>query len=94
MYIVLAIPSNLEMPGRLWKVVHGLLVEDTLFYRGSVNVFMVFSSRQSWSQALRDTERLLPNFHSSRKGTFSYTPLVYSSVFLIYSLSILLSIFF
>lgn len=75
MYIVLAILSNLEVPERPWKVVHGLLVEDIPFYRGSVSVFMFCYPQQSCSQALRDTKRLLHNFHSSRKGTFLYTPL-------------------
>lgn len=86
MYIVLAILSNLEMPERLWRVVHGFLIEDIPFYRGSVSVFLFCSPQQSWSQALRDTKRLLHNFHSSRKGTFSYTPL-YLDIFFVINLT-------
>lgn len=86
MYIVLAILSNIELPEKPWKVVHGLHVADALFYRGSVSVFMFCCPQQSWSQALRDTKRLLHNFHSSRKGTFSYTPL-YLGIFFLFNLT-------
>lgn len=36
---------------------------------------MVCCPQLSWSHAPRDTEKWLHNFHTSRKGTFSYTPL-------------------
>lgn len=41
--------------------------------------------QQSWSQTLGDTEKLIHNFHSSRKGTFSYS--LYLSIFVLINLT-------